>query len=67
MHVGEAAVDAAGAEGEAGVVDAEEVEDGGANVVDLGGVFAVERAVAPFVAGAVADAPRDCRRRRASW
>ena len=38
MDVGEAAVDATVAEGELGVVDAEEVEDGGVEIVAGGGV-----------------------------
>ena len=41
------------------MIDAEEVEDGGVDVVDLGGVAAVEGFVAEVVAGAVGDAAAD--------
>ena len=59
MDVGEAAIDAAGAEGELFVIDAEEVEDGGVDVVDFCGVVAVEGFVAEVVAEAVGDAAAD--------
>ena len=59
MHVGEAAVDAVVADGELRVVDAQQVQDGGVDVVDLGGVFAVERFVAPLVGEAVSRASFD--------
>ena len=59
MHVGKAAVDAVFAEGEFFVIEAELVEDGGVDVVDLGGVFAVGGFVAPLVAFAVGDAAFD--------
>ena len=57
VDVGEAEVAAAPAEGEALVVDAELVEDGGPEVVDGGDVG--EGAVAEFVGGTVGDAAFD--------
>ena len=59
VDVGQAAVDAAGAEGELFVIDAEEVEDGGVDIVDFCGVVAVEGFVAEVVAEAVGDAAAD--------
>ena len=59
MHVGQAAVDAVVAEGELGVVDAEQVQDRGVDVVDLGGCVAVGRLVAQLVAFARNDAALD--------
>ena len=59
VHVGEAAVDAVFAEGESFMVEAELVEDGGVDVVDLGRVFAVGGFVAPLVAFAVRDSAFD--------
>ena len=56
MHVGQPAVDAVVAPGELGVVDAEEMQHRGVNVVDLRRVAAIERLVAPLVAGVVRDA-----------
>ncbi len=50
MHIGQPAVDAVALQGELGVVEAELVQDGGLDVVDLGGVQAVERFVTPRVA-----------------
>ena len=41
MHVGQPAVDAVVADGQLRVVDAEQVQDRGVDVVDLGRVFAV--------------------------
>ena len=55
MHIREPAVDAVVVERELLVVDAEEVQDGGVDVVDFGWVFAVGGFVAEVVAGAVAD------------
>jgi hypothetical protein len=52
MHVRQAAVDAVVAVGELGVVDAEEVQDGGVEVVAAGGILG--GFVGPFVARAVA-------------
>ena len=57
VHVGQAAVDAVVAEGQPGVVDAEQVQDGGVEVVAVGGVL--DGLVRPLVAGAVGDAPLD--------
>ncbi len=51
MDVGEAAIDAVVAVGEAGVVDAEEVQDGGVEVVTVG--FAFDGLIAEFVAKTV--------------
>ena len=51
MDVGEAELAALVAEGEAFVIDAEEVEDGGVEVVDVDGVFG--DGVAEFVGLAV--------------
>src|SRR5580658_5864331 len=53
MHVGQAAVDAVVAERQPRVVEAEQVQNGGVDVVDLGVILAVGRLIAPFVAGAV--------------
>lgn len=55
MHVGQSTIDAIVTNGESRVVDAEQVQDGGMNIVDLSGVAAVERLIAPFVRGTVAD------------
>ncbi len=57
MHIGQPAVDAVVADGELGVVDSQEVQDGGVDIVDLGRVLAAERLVAKLVAGAVGDSP----------
>jgi len=49
MHIGQPAVDAVVADGQAFVVDAQEVHDGGVDVIDLRRVQAVLRFVAPLV------------------
>ncbi len=59
MHVCEAAVDAVVADGELRVVDAQQVQDCGVDVVDLSGVFAVERFIAPLIGEAVSRASLD--------
>src|SRR6202035_4241390 len=51
FNVGQSAVDAVVEHGEAFVVDAQEVQDGGMHVVAGGRMLAVGRLVAPFVAG----------------
>ena len=43
MDIGQAAVDTASAHGQAFVVNAQQVQYRGVNVVDLGGVVAVKR------------------------
>ena len=48
VDVGQAAVDAVVAEGELGVIDAQQVKDGGVEVVAIGDV--VDGLVRPFVA-----------------
>ena len=50
VHIRQAAVDAVVAEGEFGVVDAQLVQDGGVDVVNGGGIAAVQRFVSPLVA-----------------
>jgi hypothetical protein len=55
MHIGQPAVDAVVADGELGVADSQEVQDGGVDIVDFGRALAVERLVAKLVAGAVGD------------
>ena len=57
MHVGQAAVDAVVAEGQLGVVDAQQVQDRGVQVVAAGRARAV--LPGPFVALAVGDAALD--------
>lgn len=47
------------ADGEAFVVDAEQVQDGGVDVVDERRLGAILWLVAPLVAGAVRDSPLD--------
>ena len=59
VDVGEAAVDAVVTEGELFVVDAEEVQDGGVDIVDFGVVVWIGRLVTPFIAGAVSGAAFD--------
>ena len=59
MDVGEPAVDAVLAEGESFVIDAEEVENGGVNVVALRGIGPVEGFVAPLIAFAVGHSTLD--------
>ena len=59
MDVGEAPVDAVVPPGEPRVVEAQQVEHRGVDVVDRRGVVAVERLVAPLVAGTVGDAAAD--------
>src|SRR5688572_8357315 len=59
MHVGQAAVDAVGAERESLMVDSQQMQDGGVDVVYLRGIFTVERLVAPLIAWAVRDAALD--------
>ena len=59
VDVGETAVDGVVADGELFVIDAELMEDGGVDVVDLRRVAAVGGFVAPLVAFAVGDAAFD--------
>ncbi len=71
MHVGQTAVDAIVAEGQPRVVDAQQVQDRGVDVVHQRGVSAIERLIAPLVAlamryattDAAASAPDGARRR----
>ena len=53
MNIGEPAVDAVVPHGESLVIDAELVQHGGVDVVDLGGMRPVERLEAPLVRLAV--------------
>src|SRR5436305_1413201 len=57
VDIGQPPVDAVVAEGEPGVVDAEQVQDGGVQVVAVGRVL--DGLVRPLVAGAVGDAAAD--------
>ena len=50
MHVGQTAVDAVVADGEARVIDPHQVQERGMDVINLRGLIAVERAKPPFVA-----------------
>ena len=59
VDVGQAPVDAIVAHAELGVVDTEEVEDGGVDVVDLGGGGAHEGFVSPLIALSSGDAALD--------
>lgn len=59
VNVGQASVDAIVAHAELGVVDAEEVEDGGVDVVDFGGCGAYEWFVSPLIALAGGDPALD--------
>src|SRR5579871_5233428 len=59
FNVGQAAVDAVVADGKAFVVDAQQVEHGGVDVVAGRRTVAVGRFVAPFVAGANGRAAAD--------
>ena len=59
MNVGEPSVDAVFAESQPFVVDSQQMEDGGVDVVDLGRMASVERFVAPFVALSVGHASLD--------
>ncbi len=59
MDIGEAAVDAVAAIGEFGVVDAEQVKEGGVDVVHFGWVGAVLGFVAPVIAFADGDTAFD--------
>src|SRR5439155_3011447 len=55
MHIGQTPVDAVVAEGELGVVHAQEVQDGGVDVMDGGWVLAIEGFVTPLIALAPGD------------
>lgn len=59
VDISQAAVDAVMPEGESSMVDAEEVEKGGVHIVDLGGVFAVQRFVPPWVTFSMGDSAFD--------
>ena len=59
MHIGQPSINPVALHGEPGVIESELVQDGGVDVVDLGGVGAVERFVAPGVAWAVGGAALD--------
>ena len=49
VYVGEAAIDTVMAHGKAFVLDAQQVQHGGVDIVDLGGMLAVQGFVAPLV------------------
>ncbi len=51
MHISQSAINPVTAHGQPGVVEPELVQDGGVDVVDLGGVQTVERLVAPLTMG----------------
>src|SRR5262245_2296771 len=55
VHVGQASIDAVVTEGELGVIDAEQMQDSGVNVVDGRGMAAIGRFVAPWIAFANMD------------
>ena len=59
MHIGQAAVDAVVADGQPSVVDAQLMQDRRVDVVDLRGMVAVQRFVAPLVRLAVGDSAFD--------
>ena len=59
MDVGEATIDAVVTERELGVVDAEQVQDRGVDVVHRGRVISVLGLVSPFIALAAGDATAD--------
>ena len=59
VHVREAAVGAVVSEGQLLVIEAEEVQDGGVDIVTLGEALAVGRFEAPFVALSVGEAAFD--------
>ena len=61
VHVGQAALDAVVVEGQPLVVDAEQVQRGGVQVVAV--AWGVRRLEAEVVARAVGDAALECRRR----
>ena len=50
MDIGQTSINTVAAEGEPGVIDAQQMQDGRVDVVDRGRVTAVERLVAPLVA-----------------
>ena len=56
MNISQAAIDTVGADSESCVIDAQQVQDGGVHIIDLSGLIAIERFVAPFIGGTVADA-----------
>ncbi len=57
VHVRQPPVDAVVWDGEALVVDAQKMEHGGVDVVDLRGVVAVDRFVTPLITFPGGDAP----------
>lgn len=59
VDVGEAAVDSVMTEGELGVVNPQQMQEGGVDVVDLRGVFTIQGFVSPQIAFPVGDAAFD--------
>ena len=59
MNIGQAAVNTVVPNGESLVVDAQLVKQRGMDVVNLGGAFTIQRLIAPFVRGPIADPPFD--------
>ena len=57
MHIGQAAVDAVMAEGELGVIDSQEVKDGGMQIVAISDL--VDGLVRPLIRRAVGHTPLD--------
>ena len=59
VHVCQSAIDAILSDGQSGVIDSKQVQDGGVDIVDLSGVIAIEGFVAPFVGVSAGDATAD--------
>lgn len=59
VHVCQSAIDAILSDGQPGVIDSQQMQDGGVDIVDLSGVIAIEGFVAPFVGVSAGDATTD--------
>lgn len=59
VDVGQSSVDATIADGESLVIDAEQMQESGVDIVDLGPLRTVERFKAPFIGFAISDSSAD--------
>ncbi len=59
VHVCQSAIDAILSDGQTGVIDSQQMQDGGVDIIDLSGVIAIEGFVAPFVGVSAGDATTD--------
>ncbi len=57
VHIGQSTIDAVVADGKPLMIDAQQLQDRGVDVVDLRGVVAIQRFVAPLIGFAVTSPP----------